>query len=680
MNAIDDRYHDALGIERIVPPETRDAFLTLLAPLFEEALIPPAIVLAAHGELAFVTTLPAASWTEHLTWTIACEDGSAFRGEIDLKDAPIVDVRERENGTLDRRSIALPALPLGYHRLAVSVGPYGASEAALIVAPPTAHAPPEQRAWGIAIQLYTLRSARNWGIGDFSDLRRMTDIAGERGARYLGLNPLHALHRSEPDAASPYAPTSRSFLNWLYIDVEELPEMAHPHIHAMVDEPDFQHSLVRLRTEPLVDYNGVAECKDAVLRRCFDLFRDATPDDPEFRAFVDAGGVALERFAIFETLVERLGRDCSRWPYPYRDSASPDVAAFADAERPAVQYAMYLQWRASQQLAAAEAGRANGVVLYRDLAVGIDANGADVWVNPRAYVSSASVGAPPDLLNPAGQDWGLPPLDPTALARDGYQTVAELFRANMADAGALRIDHVMALARLFWIPRGAAAAAGAYVRYPLADVLGVLTLESTRAGCVVIGEDLGTVPSGFRETMRASEILSYRILLFERDADGGFTPPDDYPALGLAALGTHDIPPFNAWLDGTDIALRERLGLLDIALVQSERDARERDRRRLKATLLGSGDLAAADENSPAKIMIAAHRFVSRSPARIVMLQLDDVLGETAPVNVPGTWDQYPNWRRKLACDLAAIAADSTFLQLCEIMRAERPSFGGTPL
>lgn len=676
MNAVEAHYVDALGNERDVPSTTREAFDAILAVhTGRPRILAFATVLRIDAPPAFVTTLPASSWAGRVSWTILCEDGAVHRGVAELRDAPVQGTTVFENETFDLRSIALPELPLGYHHASIDAGTYGPVDGALIIVPHAAVAPPHERAWGIAVQLYTLRSNHNWGIGDLGDLRRFIPLAARAGASYVGLNPLHAPNRSTPGAASPYSPASRRFLNWLAIDVGALPEAQDPQIAATIAGEEFQAQLEQLRADPFVDYNGVAECKDAILRRCFEHFRRTTPDDPEFAAFVAAGGVALARFAIFETLGERLGRHTHTWPQPYRDPTSADVHAFADAEAPAVQYSLYLQWRVAQQLAhAAAEGAAHGVSLYRDLAVGVDANGADVWVDSTAYVASASVGAPPDLLSPLGQDWGLPPLDPTELARDGYRTIAQLFRSNMAYAGALRIDHAMSLTRLFWIPRGESADAGGYVRYPFEDVLGILALESTRAQCVVIGEDLGTVPLGFRERMADARVLSYRILSFEREADLAFIPAERYPALALAAVGTHDLAPFLAWLDGSDITLREKLGLIDEPLAGAERTERDIDARRLVATLIQSGDLDPEDPDTSA-VMIAAHRFLARSPAAIVMVQIDDALGELTPVNVPGTSDQYPNWRRKLPMDIDTIEANPQFARLATVLHTERPVY-----
>jgi (1->4)-alpha-D-glucan 1-alpha-D-glucosylmutase len=673
VNAIDDRYVDAFGVERIVPQTTRDAFAALLgAQSAPDRIIAPTTVIRENDRPAFVVNLPKTSWTERISWTIAYEDGAVSRGTVELRDAPVIGTADRD-GTIDHRLIATAPLPLGYHRIAVDAGVYGNADGALIVVPAAVYLSPHGRAWGIAVQLYTVRSARNWGIGDFTDLLGCIKLAAEAGATYVGLNPLHAPHRNNPNAASPYAPTSRRFLNWLYIDVEVVPEAADPLVSAALSEPEFAAALAALRETSIVDYAGVAQAKDTILRRCFKIARSRVAHDDVFRTFCKSGGVPLERFAIFETLAERFGPRVAEWPVTYRNPRTADVKAFAQAERPAIEYAKYLQYQAARQLESAAAfARSREVELYRDLAVGVDPNGADAWIDTESYVSSVSVGAPPDLLNPDGQDWGLPPLDPNALKRNGYRIVAELFRSNMHAAGALRIDHAMSLARLFWSPRGQSATEGTYVQYPFEDLLGVLALESVRAQCSVIGEDLGTVPIGFRERMKRAGVLSYRILFFERDSSGDFIPAERYPALSLAATGTHDLATFAAWLAGSDIDLRASLGVGDPHGVPREHEERAVDRLRLIATLRRSGDLE-CDEPAAGDVLLAAHRFLARSPARIVMMQIDDAIGEILPVNVPGTAEQYPNWRRKLSLDLEVIGTDPRFTALCGVLQAERP-------
>src|SRR6202011_2820158 len=374
-----------------------------------------------------------------------------------------------------------------------------------------------------------------------------------------------------------------------------------------------------------------------------------------------------------EALVMRNGRDLPSWPPNFRSPSSPDIALFAAAEHDEVRYGMYLQWLAAEQLAAvADDAARQGVRLYRDLAVGVDANAADVWADADSYVAEVSVGAPPDVLNTLGQDWGLPPLDPRGLARQGYAELLTLLRSNCRDAGALRIDHAFSLARLYWIPRGGVARSGTYVEYPLDDVRGIVALASVREQCVVIGEDLGTVPAGFREKMEATGILSYRILFFERRLDGTFVPPEEYPALALATSGTHALHTIPAWLRGEDVDLRDRLRLLETPHAQ-ERAARERERALFLDTLVAHGDLAASERDDDTAVIVAANRYLAATPCAIVMAQLDDVLTERAPVNVPGTSTQYPNWRRKLGTDTGALASDDRLRRLCTPLAQLRP-------
>ncbi|HEY0613683.1 MAG TPA: 4-alpha-glucanotransferase, partial [Candidatus Elarobacter sp.] len=498
-------------------------------------------------------------------------------------------------------------------------------------------------------------------------------LLGERGASYVGINPLHAVFRADPEAASPYAASSRVWLNWLCIAVDDVPESRRPPARNVMRRRGRRETVQELRAAPRVEYARVAAVKDELLRACFAGLGDDAQRSAEFDAWCAAHGEALVRFAVFETLVARYGRDLAAWPSTFGSPASPDVALFAAAEHDEVRFAMYLQWLAAEQLAAVAADAArHGVHLYRDLAVGVDANAADVWADAGAYVRGVTVGAPPDVLNTLGQDWGLPPLDPRALTRSGYGELLTLLQANCRCAGALRIDHAFSLARLYWIPRGGDPRSGTYVTYPLDDLCGIVNLASVREGCVVIGEDLGTVPEGFRERMEASGVLSYRILFFERRLDGAFVAPEAYPALALAASGTHDLPTIAAWLRGEDLELRERLGLLETPL-EAARITRAADRARLLETLIAHGDLAPDERDDDVAIVVAANRYLAATPCAIVMAQLDDVLEEREPVNVPGTSMEYPNWRRKLGTAVEALASDARLTRLCTALNELRP-------
>jgi 4-alpha-glucanotransferase len=665
-------YVDALGTERAAAPETVARFEQLVA---EEPhhFVAPSIVVREGEPLALDVTLPAMSWTESLQWSLAREDGTTAEGTVPLRDAPVVYADHRETSTYDTRRVAIAGpQPLGVHRLALSVDAYARETVHVVVVPVRAY-PPQGRTWGIALQIYTLRSARNAGIGDFADLRAVCRLLGERGASYAGINPLHATFRDDPESASPYAASSRRWLNWLYVALDDVPEARDARVRAILRRPGRDDVLARLRAADHVDYAGVAAVKDEVLRACCEALGGDGKRRDAFAAWCQEQGEPLLRFVVFEVLVARFGRDLNDWPAMLRTPSSPDVALFAAAEDAEVKYAMYLQWLAAEQLDAVAAdAAAHGVRLYRDLAVGVDANSADVWADAQAYVEDVSVGAPPDVLNTLGQDWGLPPLDPRGLAREGYAELLALAQSNCRHAGALRIDHAFSLARLYWIPRGADARSGTYVEYPLDDVRGVVALASVRERCVVIGEDLGTVPAGFREKMEATGILSYRILFFERRLDGAFVPPEEYPALALAASGTHDLPTIPAWLRGEDLDLRDRLQLLETPHA-AERAARERERALFLDTLVAHGDLAPGERDDDTAVIVAANRYLAATPCAIVMAQLDDVLAERAPVNVPGTSTQYPNWRRKLGTDVDALASDDRLRRLCTTLAELRP-------
>ncbi len=665
-----DRYTDALGLERIVPAATREAFIAALTVPPGTSIAPPTRVLREGDPLTIDVTLAAEHWEATMLYTISDDHGTVKAGTLALRDTTPGRFIQRGGTTVETRRVALPfTVAASAYRVTLDVTTYGHAGIDVLVAPPYAFLPAgEARVWGLAVQLYTLRSQSNWGIGDFSDLKRICQIAGDAGASLVGINPLHASHRSDPEAASPYAPTSRRYLNWLAIDVEAVPEAADPDVQHYIGS--ISDDLVLLRRKAFVDYTGVAMVKAPALKLCFAALSGARTE--EFGSFVNAGGEALRRFAIHEALVVRYGRNNSVWPAELRAGDAGALDVFAREEPRAIEFSMYLQWCACEQLdAVAAAAREHGVALYRDLAVGVESGGAEAW-GGEDYLTSASVGCPPDLLNTQGQDWGLPPLSPVTLERDAYATFAGLLADNMSDAGALRIDHAMSLMRLFWIPRGERPVDGAYVSYPFDDLLAIVARESTRAHCMVIGEDLGTVPAGFRDKMAANNILSYRILLFERDASGAFLPPEAYPELALATAGTHDLPPLAGWLEGDDIGLQERLGLINADEAQQTRIAREGGVAQLRAALCASGDLRELEPDTEA-VVIGAYRYLARSPARIVMLQIEDALGEHSPVNIPGTNLQYPNWRRKLRDDLETIATDGKFERFARALRELRP-------
>jgi len=551
------------------------------------------------------------------------------------------------------------------------------------------------RAWGFALNLYALRSPRNWGIGDFTDLATVVAHAEALGADLVGVGPLHALHYLEPEAASPYSPTSRSFLNPIYLDVERVPEFhsAAPAAAALrkrVASPAFGALLASLRTSTLVEYARVARAKWSALEVCYDVLRAG--DDPSrigaFRTFVARGGERLERFAVHQALGERFARELGgsrhwqQWPEAFRNAGSGEVRTWAARARRRVEYYKYAQWLAEEQLAAvARDASTLSIGLYLDVAVGVAADAADVWADPSAYDLDAHVGAPPDPLGPAGQDWGLPPPRPAAMLRDGGADFSAMLARNMAHAGAIRLDHVMALRRLFAIPRGAHASEGRYVEYPFEALLALVSARSRDARCVVVGEDLGTVPEGFRPRLEREGLLSYRLLPFQRDADGAFLGPGRYPTLALATASTHDLPTLAGWVLGRDVAIRERLGIFSAEQAERARSERARDVTALGDAFIRAGVLAQAeraaafdaivkverDASAIAPLARATYGYLARSAAKLVVVQLDDVVGEVEQINLPGTNAEYANWRRKQRAtidetfdrpDIVALAVD----------------------
>jgi len=676
---IERRYLDQAGHPQAVPAETLEALRAVLAPPQDRpaaAILDPAIVVRADRPLAI--PLHGSATARSVRWEITEEDGTKHRGTAPAR------------GPSGRRQFVVPiALPLGYHRLGVDDGRrVTASE--LIVAPGRAFQPPVLRegrgAWGLAVQLYALRSGHDWGIGDFGDLARLVDRAAPLGAAAIGLNPLHALFPDEPQKASPYSPSSRLFLNTLYLDVEAVADFAEcDEARVRAGTPEFQHSLSELRAAALVDYRGVAACKQRVLELLYRSFRTrhrANPEDGRGRAFREyqlGTGASLRRFAVYQALREARSandpgqRSWRSWPAELRDPQSRAVGEFAEAHLERVEFHEYLQWQADLQLAAAaERGQAAGlgIGLYQDLAVGFDPDGADAWAMQDVLVPGWSIGAPPDSYNLNGQDWGLLPPDPGRLRNLAYRPFVEMLRANMRHAGALRIDHVLGLKRLFWVPHGTRPSAGAYIRYPFDDLLGLVALESVRNRCLVVGEDLGTVPKGFRKALNERGIFSYEVLYFARGR-GGFRTPRQWPKDALGAVSTHDLPPLAGYWSGADIDLRDSLSLFpDKALVARDRADRKAMRQELAVALRREG-LPVKGAEVPVE---AVHRFLARSASRLVMAQIEDMIGQVEPVNVPGTLDQHPNWRRKLARPLEQIFDDPDILRRLSVLHEERPA------
>jgi 4-alpha-glucanotransferase len=676
----------AMGVEAADETATQSA-LDALERAEWNCVLPPVVVLNANaGSLAVEVTLPAEAG--EIAWHLKLEEGGERSGRTHFAQLSLIEERNLDGRKLQRRRLSfVSAIPWGYHCLRIKPGD---AETTLVVSPGHCWLPSSlmegRRIWGIAAQLYLLRSMTNWGIGDFGDLRNLVKLAAAHGADVIGLNPLHAMFHDNPEHASPYSPASRLLLNILNIDVLAVPELLDcAEIRSLIASDSFRATLDTCRVKPLVDYGAITAIKLSLLRVLFEHCHNA-PDRTRweaFEAFRRERGDVLERHCLFLALREHFAsRDPTQaswrgWPEAYRNPASPAVAAFAAENRLRIDFLAWLQWIADTQLAVAAATAAAcdmAVGLYRDLAVGADHDGVETWANASAVVSGAQVGAPPDILNPAGQNWGLPPFHPRALRQESYRSFIDLVRANMRHAGGLRIDHVMGLQHLYWVPEGQKPTTGAYVAYPLADLVGILALESHRQRCLVVGEDLGTVPEGFRERMAAANILSYRVLFFEQDPQTGmFLPPEDYPSHAVAVLGSHDLPTLRGWWEERDIELKERLGLYpQPSETKGQHEMRQHEKAQFLATLAQQKLLTEDEEPNVPSLSQAAHAFLARTTSLLAMAQIDDLTDEADPVNIPATSDEHPNWRRRLSVTLEELGSQPHFINIAKIFRAER--------
>ncbi|MFF6800853.1 4-alpha-glucanotransferase [Streptomyces sp. NPDC012616] len=623
--------------------------------------------------------------------TVVCWSGSPPEALAALPEGSRLHVETEQGESHD----GVGELPLGVHRLTVTA-PDGRTGASHLVVAPARLPTPAGRSYGLLVQLYSLLSRRSWGMGDLGDLGELTGWAGRTlGAGFVQVNPLHAAVPGSPTDPSPYRPSSRRFPDPVHLRVEDVPE------YAYVPDDALRAALLeragRLR-EAVLDKGELID-RDAVWR----VKREAlelvarVPLGPGRRAaycdFLAEQGRALEDHATWCALAEVHGSQWRQWPAALRDPRSAETARARGELMDRVDFHSRLAWLTDGQLTAAqraarEAGMPVGIV--HDLAVGVHPEGADAWAQQEYFAAGMSVGAPPDAFNARGQDWGLPPWRPDRLAASGYAPYRRLLRALFRYAGALRIDHVMGLFRLWWVPQGEPPTEGAYVRYDAEAMLAVLVLEASRAGAAVIGEDLGTVEPGVREALRERGVLGTSVLWFERDWEGDGRPlsPDRWRADCLATATTHDLPSTAARLTGEHVELRDRLGLLTRPL-EEERTEAANDTAEWLAELSRLGLLAGtgggSDASSEEAEVQAVHRFLLRSPARMIGVWLPDGVGDRRPQNLPGTWDQYPNWRLPIAdaegrpVTLEQLAASPRLHALMDVLRApdqERPADG----
>lgn len=719
-------------------------------------LIDPVTVIR-EGERPFIMirTPERLSESAVVDWTLTLEDGTIYQGHDLLSDIEIASFETVQDRVYDTRRFILPnellfatctlpaaksaaknsnvagsavskavsltpagsslasdqgvsccdggQLPLGYHHFKLTITDgvvkHESIDQLLILTPLKCYVPaPMQQGkklWGASVQLYTLRSRNNWGVGDFNDLKQVLKIVHDRGGEFVGLNPLHAGYPAnpDPDMVSPYSPSSRRWLNIIYISVNNVPEFLNsPKARELVQSPAFAKKLQALRDREYVDYKAVLDLKLKVLHMIFDMKRmldKRSNRSKQFLDFIAQGGPALLNMATYDALqYELYAKGINAWgwqkfPKEYQDCNSPFVEQWREKNKEQVYFYCYLQFLAHEQLDEAFAvAQSEGMILgtYRDLAVGVSEGSCDVWADTdHVYRGAAEVGAPPDTLGPLGQSWGLAPMEPHALRRSQYKAIIDLYRANMRACGALRIDHAAGLYRFWWVPVNHKPTEGAYVYNNIHDWLGILALESQRHKCLIIAEDLGTIPMELRVALKEVGAYSYKLFFGERAYDGGFIAPQDYEPQALSALTTHDMATLVGWWSNYDLELGQSLGIYTEEVAKSLRVQRDDAKQRILDSLHGLGSVGDEVPRRASDIPEMTHdlvkgleRHMCRGSCALFSSQIEDWIGVLKPVNVPGTFREYPNWRRKLTQNLEDIDKDVFVRELTSTMTVGR--------
>jgi 4-alpha-glucanotransferase len=628
---VDLEFIDGQGHRHVVGGERLRAVVDGLPPPSRHPFLKQPVVIVADADSRRV---PVGTEADGFAWRLVESNQMLARGCV-------------AGGTIDLP----PAIPIGTYRLTIEREHGNTIDSIpLLVTPGRAYQGASfDRVWVLSVQLYGLASSRNWGIGDFTDLAALIELTAGWGCAGIGLNPLHALFDDRPLECSPYAPNSRLFLNPLYIDPERLPGFSGAWLMRHREQLD------RARSGDLIDYAAVADLKLAALRHAFEIFQTTDTANTAhaaalvaFESFRRERGELLRRFACFEVLRRQFGLlPWWQWPEEWRRPDDARIQAFRNGpQRAEIEFVEFVQWCAAAQLQscadlAAERGMAVG--LYLDIAVGVQAGGFDAWNEQVAISRALSVGAPPDQLNTAGQDWGLAGFNAAGLEASDFAPFREMLRASMRFAGAIRLDHVLGLNRLYLIPSGTSPRDGVYVEMPLEALLGVIAQESVDQRCVVIGEDLGTVPDGFRDILATWGVWSYKVMMFERGHDGAFFGSSGYAANALVTFNTHDLASFAGWQSHSDLKLKRGLGL----------DPGETDEMRMHAHRAFEWRLG--EEHIASKSFFGAIGFLARTPSRILAIALDDLIGLKDQPNIPGTVNEHPNWRRRLAVELQDI-------------------------
>jgi 4-alpha-glucanotransferase len=667
----------SLGVDGVANHSLNQAFQERVADEWRRPLAPTIVLSVDQKPPEIAISLAVERANEDALIELRFENGESRQIRVALSLLPVVKEAMLHGQQYVRKQVRLPDdIPLGYHQLVLRIAGVKSAPTHLIVCPSRAYQPPwleSGRAAGIAISLYGVRSPRNWGCGDVTDLKAVIDWAVDQaGAGFISLNPLHAIANRQPYNTSPYLPNSVFYRNPIYLDLEQMEDFKSSGEAAnLFESPAVRSELEALRSSEFVEYERVYGLKVQFLRLTFQNFlgewKRSTQRAHQFREYIEREGDLLHRFAVHSALDEAIHKEhpdvwnWPAWPEPYQDPESAATQKFAQEHWRDVLFHKYVQWQLDLQFASAQehaCRRGLRVGLYHDLALATDRFGADLWAHRGFFIGGARVGAPPDIFSPKGQDWAFPPPNSQRHYLDGYRLFAESIRKNCRHGGALRIDHVMRFFRLFWIPDGMQAVDGTYVRDRSEDLLRILALESVRQKVLVVGEDLGTVPDEIRESLHRFGVLSYRLLYFEKTADGQFYPPQEYPRDALVSVTTHDLPTLAGFWLGHDIGARRDAGLLpDEATYNRMIEERAVEKQRMLDLLIGLKllpDWFSHNAQDVPELTGELHNAIvgllASTPSKLMVLNQEDLLKETEQQNLPGSTAEYPNWRRKMKC------------------------------
>lgn len=679
---INDFFYDATGEKKTISLKARTEVLAAFNGLYQGNFKPRSKLQESLGDVLVYypedeQNLLLDEKCIGASWILILENGSKLTGKVG-------------DGFALNSINFKQVLEFGYHKLTLKLKKITAT-ATLISAPKKAYLPQQlenkQKLFGSCVQLYTLKSERNWGVGDFADLYDFIEKFALNGGDFVGINPIHALFPANPSSISPYSPSSRSWTNIIYLAPDIISGSDSAKFQDFINNDLFQQELAQCKAKDWIDYPAVMRIKLSALKVLFELFLENNEAKDEFSAYCAHHGESLHIQASFDALHAFLASQqenqygWSNWAEKYQSYQSPAVKKFIKANPKEVEFYAWLQWQAHLQLDRCYklCQKLNlPIGLYRDLAVGVSPSGAETWADKSLYCLDISVGAPPDVLGPQGQSWGLSPLNPHVLKRRAYQPFIQMIRANMQSCGALRLDHIMGLMRLWWIKQGDSAKNGVYVQYPLDDLLAILTLESVRHQCLIIGEDLGTVPDEIVAKLKNAQILSYKVFYFEFDNEGKSKALSDYTCQSMATLSTHDLPTVRGYWSEHDFYLGEKYGVYPDPkilqqLIEARRNAKQQFLNRLTENELAfSGDISGHSKYISTAFNHTLQSYLAKVNSALLGLQPEDWLDMLDPVNIPGTSDEYPNWQRRLSRNINDIFNDQAIINLLKQIKSIR--------